>query len=131
MRIVVETKNKARVTSWHVRKILCWFRDVDLDGLETVQILDSEPNDPEAITQPPYLVGFLYCGRYQKSKQGATISLYTRDLYFAIPRVLQDRQLMLKKTPSALSDAERLWVYHRHSVAPSTQGGKLSAHERH
>lgn len=52
--------------------------------------MDHEPDDPDASKQPPYLVGFLYNGYYfrKKRERPATIALYTRDLYFPIPKIL-------------------------------------------
>lgn len=90
MRIELETNHFPRLTAWHVRKALRWIDTTDLEGLACIYLRDYEPGDPDASKQPPYLVGFLYCGSYQKAKgkRPAGISLYTRDLYFGIPRLL-------------------------------------------
>jgi hypothetical protein len=90
MRLEVEAKYLPRLTAWHIRKILKWVEPDGLRGLECIRIMDYEPEDPDASKHPPYLTGFLYNGAYlrKKNDRPAAIALYTRDLYFPIPRLL-------------------------------------------
>ena len=94
MRIQVDTTYQAQLTARHVRKVLAWINPKHLEGLECVRLLDSAPDDPESEAQPPYLRGFLYNGIYNEpsrngKNEAANIFLYTRDLYYGIPKVLR------------------------------------------
>jgi len=95
MRIVIEATYRGRLTAWHVRRILKWIDPKDLEGLEAVRLMNSEPDDPDANTHPPYLTGFLYNGRYLRKKKNrpAMIALFTKDLYFPIPSILSTSSL--------------------------------------
>lgn len=90
VRIIKETSIFPWLTGWHVRKALAWVDKADLAGLDHIRLINSSPKDPAAAQHPPYLVGFMYCGTYSKKRDArpAGISLYTRDLYFGIPRLL-------------------------------------------
>jgi hypothetical protein len=105
LRIIKETSIFPRLTGWHVRKSLAWIDKAELAGLEYIRLMDSEPQDTAASEHPPYLVGFMYCGAYSKKKDGrpASISLYTRDLYFGIPRMLVTSPLATLSIASTLA----------------------------
>jgi hypothetical protein len=105
MQIEIATTHFPRLTKWHVQKALKLINPTDLEGLERIRLLDFEPLDPDASTQPPYLVGFLYCGAYSRRKRNrpASISLYTRDLYFGIPKPLALSPLARLRIASALA----------------------------
>lgn len=90
MKIEIAAIRGGRLTAWHVRRVLKWFDSEDLEGLDRIRVLDYEPDDPAARAQPPYLVGFLYNGRYvrRKKNRSAAILLFTSDLYFPVPWIL-------------------------------------------
>jgi hypothetical protein len=90
IRIEVSAHYLPRLTEWHVHRVLRWLDATDLDGLGFIRLADEEPEDPHMAERPPYLRGFLYNGRYFRKtpSEPAHVVLYTRDLYFGIPRLL-------------------------------------------
>jgi hypothetical protein len=93
------------LTKWHVQRILKWIPATDMAGIEFVELADEDPEDPNASKTPPELRGFLYNGRYRKesASEGTHIELYTRDLYFGIPRVLRFTSVATLKIASTLA----------------------------
>jgi hypothetical protein len=91
MRIEVKSTRFKRLTNWHIRRVLKWIRQSDLEGLESIRVIDECPDDPEESAKVPrYLWGFLYNGHYSRKtkNQPAQIVLYANDVYFGIPKVL-------------------------------------------
>ena len=90
MRIEVESTKFPRLTAWHVRRALSWISQSDLQGLETIRVIDECPGDPEYTKVPPYLRGFRYNGHYERKVKGvpAKVVLYASDIYCGIPKVL-------------------------------------------
>src|SRR5438132_2469846 len=90
IRIEAETKHYARITKWHIQRALRWITAEDLQGLGCIRILDHESADPQASTQPPYLRGFVYLGHYYRKSDARLpeIHVFTKDLYYAIPKFL-------------------------------------------
>ncbi|HEV7473478.1 MAG TPA: hypothetical protein VGN90_05480 [Pyrinomonadaceae bacterium] len=89
MLIEVESTYFPRLTKWHIRRVLKWFSEGDLEGLQSIKVIDECPDDPESVKVSAYLRGFLYNGHYSMmmKNQPAEIVLYARDVYFGIPRL--------------------------------------------
>ncbi len=89
MKINVKLVTFARVTEWHLRRILRWVHPKDLEGLESIVVIDDCPDDPEYVKTQPYLRGFLYNGHYEKKKRHspARVVLYSNDIYWGIPKL--------------------------------------------
>lgn len=91
VRIEVERTCFPRVTTWHVRRILRWVPERDLEGLELVRVVEDSPYDEfDAARVPAYMRGFLYNGMYlrKEKNRSAQILLFANDIYFGIPKVL-------------------------------------------
>lgn len=90
MRIEVKSTYFPRLTEWHLRRIVKWFTPRDLEGLESIRVIDECPDNAEAVKVPSYLTGFLYNGHYSRrlGTHPAQIVLYARDVYLGIPRSL-------------------------------------------
>jgi hypothetical protein len=90
MRIEVESTHFPRLMKWHVHRVLKWIDPRDLEGLESIKVIDDCPDDPEYIKLPRYLMGFLYNGHYssRKKDQPAQVVLYANDIWFGIPTLL-------------------------------------------
>lgn len=91
MRIDVESTHFPSLTGWHIRRVLKRIRQRDLEGLESIRVIDECPDDPEESAKVPrYLRGYLYNGHYSRKTQNqpAQIVLYANDVYFGIPKVL-------------------------------------------
>lgn len=90
MRVEIETSYFPRLTKWHVRRVLKWVGQRDLEGLESIRVIDECPDDPESVKVSPYLRGFLHNGHYSKKMKNrpAQVVLYASDVYFGIPKLL-------------------------------------------
>lgn len=47
MLVEVETSRFRRTTKWHVRRVLKWINQEDLEGLHAIRVIDERPDDPE------------------------------------------------------------------------------------
>ena len=76
-----------------------------MQGLELVRVLDEEPDDPEYNRTPVYLRGFLYNGCYlQASKdRPAQVWLYSKDIYFGIPKLLMPSPMAILRLADILA----------------------------
>jgi len=90
MRIEVESSQFPRLTEWHIRRVLKRVNQQDIEGLESIRVIDECPYDPEYTKVPPYLRGFRYNGYYsrQVKSEPAEVVLYARDVYDGIPKLL-------------------------------------------
>ena len=90
MRIEVETNSFHRVTKWHIRRVLKSFSQHDLEGLQSIKVIDECPDDPDYVKLPRYLMGFLYNGHYSRKTKDrpAQVVLYAGDIYYAIPKLM-------------------------------------------
>jgi len=90
MRIEVESTYFPRLTEWHLRRIVTWFIPHDLEGLESIRVIDECPDDTAAAEVAPYLTGFLSNGHYSRrmDNRPAEVVLYARDVYLGIPKFL-------------------------------------------
>jgi hypothetical protein len=59
MRIEVVATDFPRHTEWHHRRVLKWFSQRDLEGLEFNGVLGECSDDSQLTKMPPYLRGFL------------------------------------------------------------------------
>ena len=66
VQIEVKTTYFPLLTEWHVRRVLKWLGQRDLEGLDSIRAIDECPDDPESAQVSPYLRGFLYNGHYSK-----------------------------------------------------------------
>jgi hypothetical protein len=81
-------------TRWHIRKVLGWIHPVDLDGIAFVRLVDKLPEPSigdqtwhKRATEEGFSVEGLYVCR--QGTHPAHLVLFIRDLYRAVPRVLQ------------------------------------------
>lgn len=90
MQIEVHSTRFPRLTRWHVRRVLKWIERSDLEGLESIKVIDDCPDDPDYVKLPRYLMGFLYSGHYVRKQKDrrAEVVLYANDIYFGIPKLL-------------------------------------------
>lgn len=105
MRIEVNTTYFPRLTEWHIRRVLKWIGQRDLEGLELITVIDECPDDPESTKVPPYLRGFLYNGHYSRKmkSQPAQVVLYARDVYFGIPKFFMASPMATLKVARTLT----------------------------
>src|SRR3989475_8776151 len=105
MRIEVETTYFPRLTRWHVRRVLKWIGQRDLEGLEFVRVIDECPDDPESAKVPQYLRGFLHNGHYSRKMKNrpAEVVLYANDVYFGIPKLLMASPMATLKVARTLT----------------------------
>ena len=87
MLVEVETSRFHRITKWHVRLVLKWINQEDLEDLHTIRVIDECPDDPEYSKRSLYLSNLVYNGHYEfKTKdRDARVVLYANDIYFGIP----------------------------------------------
>jgi|SRR5688572_6034961 len=90
MLVEVETSRFRATTKWHVRRVLKWINEEDLNDLHAIRVIDERPNDPEYAMRPRYLSGFLYNGHYEFKTKGreARVVVYANDIYFGIPHLM-------------------------------------------
>ncbi len=105
MQVEIQTSYFPRLTRWHVRRVLKWIGQRDLEGLELIRVIDECPDDPESAKVAPYLRGFLYNGHYSRkmNNQPAHVVLYARDLYFGIPKLLMASPMATLKLARTLA----------------------------
>ncbi|SRR6266404_4156871 len=105
MRIEVETTYCPRLSRWHVRRALKWIGQSDLDGLESIRVIDECPYDPESAKVPAYLRGFLHNGHYLRKikNRPAQVVLFANDLYFGIPKLLMASPMATLEVASTLA----------------------------
>lgn len=65
MLVELETSRFRRITKWHVRHVLKWFNQEDLEDLHAIRVTDERPDDPEYVKRPKYLSGVLDNGHYE------------------------------------------------------------------
>jgi hypothetical protein len=105
MRIEVESTKFNRLTKWHVRRVLKWFSQRDLEGLGSIRVIDDPPDDPEYTKVRPFLRGFLYNGHYSRKSmtEPAQVVLYARDVYCGIPKLLMSTPMATLKLAFTLA----------------------------
>lgn len=105
MRIEVKTTCFPRLTEWHIQRVLKWFSQQDLEGLDSIRVIDECPDDPESAKVSPYLRGFLNNGHYSKKMKNrpAQVVLYARDVYFGIPKLLMVNSVARLRLASKLA----------------------------
>lgn len=105
MRIEVKTTCFPRLAERHIRRVLRWFSVRDLEGLESIRVIDECPDDPESAKVPPYLRGFLHNGHYLRKmkNQPAEVVLYASDVYFGIPKLLMSSRMATLKLARTLA----------------------------
>ena len=135
MRIEVESHRFPGVTKWHVRRVLNWIGQQDLEGLESIRVIDDCQNDREYVALPRYLMGFLYNGHYSRKEKRfpAQIVLYANDIYFGIPTLLIPSPMTTLRVARTLAHevghhviATRGYIYNR-SEKYSERNGKRDA----
>ena len=104
MRIEVKSTYFPRLTGWHLRRVLKWISQADIEDLE-IRVIHECPGDPEATRQPPYLRGFRYNGHYARKvkNQPAQVVLYAADVYFGIPKLLMASPVAILKVARTLA----------------------------
>src|ERR1700730_119991 len=105
MQIEIKTTSFPRLTGWHIRRVVRWLSLRDLEGLESLRVIDECPDDPESAKVSPYLRGFLQNGHYSRKmkNQPAQIVLYARDVYFGIPKLLMPSPMATLKLARTLA----------------------------
>jgi hypothetical protein len=105
MRIEADSTYFPRLTKWHVRRVLKWFSERDLEGLEFIQVIDECPDDPESVKVSPYLMGFLYNGHYSRRTklEPAHVVLYARDVFYGMPKLLMASSIARLRVASKLA----------------------------
>lgn len=103
--IEIEIGRFSRITRWHIRRVLKFINPADLDGLQIIRVINECPDDPEYLSVPRYLPGFLYNGQYLKKAAGrpAEIVMYANDIYFGIPCLLMSTTVATLKLARTLA----------------------------
>lgn len=60
----VKTTCFPSLTERHIRRVLKWIDQRDLEGLGMIEVIDECPDDPDSVKVQQYLRGFIYNGHY-------------------------------------------------------------------